>query len=448
MRFLISNPGLLVWLGIFAIAALVCAIGAVLMQRSGVSLRPIAFFLGFLLLIGGPQFLVHLYLALNAGRAESPHAQPLAALAAADRGEAYTQAVQRLFGPDADPQLVLDVRSQFGEAMANAEFVRFAAIGARESVLLARFAGRTDAERAWVQYLRVTGLGKAGGKGDSASGYAVSRPAGDRLYALPTGNLLAVWTGPDDNAIRDRMLAGGFDVPRRSPLMLSTTASAAAPTSDSPAPIARTPEDLIARVPVPLLAAGLSAYLLIVVYYFFRGAAWAGSSPAKPVAAPVSAFELGQRLEAINRLDVPFHVERSGDDTLIATWRYADAKWMDHARLHGMQRTHRIRLQLDEANRIVRATDSFAAYDWSAGGSGAQLKWQTGLGITFYQYEHQRVFGLQLDDRGQFKPALSYAYTFDLQEMKSPLIEAVTRAGWTWRPVAWQGPAWLRWLTQ
>jgi hypothetical protein len=32
--------------------------------------------------------------------------------------------------------------------------------------------------------------------------------------------------------------------------------------------------------------------------------------------------------------------------------------------------------------------------------------------------------------------------------MKSRLIDAVTRAGWTWRPVVWQGPVWLRWLTE
>ena len=40
------------------------------------------------------------------------------------------------------------------------------------------------------------------------------------------------------------------------------------------------------------------------------------------------------------------------------------------------------------------------------------------------------------------------AYTFNLQEMKSPLVDAVTRAGWDWRPTVWQGPAWLRWLTE
>ena len=70
------------------------------------------------------------------------------------------------------------------------------------------------------------------------------------------------------------------------------------------------------------------------------------------------------------------------------------------------------------------------------------------MGIVFFQYEHQRVFGLQLDDGGRFKPELSYSYTFNLDELKSPLKEAITRSGWTWRPTLWQGPTWLRWLTE
>jgi hypothetical protein len=54
---------------------------------------------------------------------------------------------------------------------------------------------------------------------------------------------------------------------------------------------------------------------------------------------------------------------------------------------------------------------------------------------------------VESDERGRFVPRLSYSYTFDLQEMKSPLISAVTGAGWRWRPTVWQGPQWLRWLT-
>ena len=200
---------------------------------------------------------------------------------------------------------------------------------------------------------------------------------------------------------------------------------------------------------IAVTAVGLIAYLFIVVLYYFKGAAWAGTSPAKPGVTPLGASQVEQRLESINELDVPFQIERGAQpNEFFATWRYADAKWIDLHRARGMKRTLRIRMVLDEANQTVRATDYAASFDWSAGRGGANLEWKTGLGIVFFQYEHQRVFGLQLDEQGRFKPELSYAYTFNLQEMKSPLIEAVTRAGWNWRPTVWQGPTWLRWLTE
>ena len=42
---------------------MVCGIIALLMKRDGLSLRPILWFAGFMFLVGGPQFLAHLYLA-------------------------------------------------------------------------------------------------------------------------------------------------------------------------------------------------------------------------------------------------------------------------------------------------------------------------------------------------------------------------------------------------
>ena len=96
----------------------------------------------------------------------------------------------------------------------------------------------------------------------------------------------------------------------------------------------------------------------------------------------------------------------------------------------------------------MRATDEAATYDWSAGLGGANLEWKSLLGIVFFQYESQSSFGLGLDEQGRFTLRPDYQYTFDLNEMKSPLVETVTRSGWAWRPTVWQGPAWLRWLTE
>src|SRR6185369_12450038 len=95
--------------------------------------------------------------------------------------------------------------------------------------------------------------------------------------------------------------------------------------------------------PPAMKAAGLVLLVFLYSAWFFKGAAWAGSSPAQPAVAAVTAGELASRLESINTLDVPFRIERGLQaNELFATWRYADAKWIDLARAHGMRRTFRI----------------------------------------------------------------------------------------------------------
>ena len=442
LQLLRTNPGLLIWVILFAGAGLVCLLVGTLMARAGASLRPVQWFAGFIILIGLPQFMALLYFAVTDLRGEQPRVAAMATLASETRPEARRESAKLLFGPDADADLVVDARKVLGAPLAKAQVAQFASFPTGESVLLARFKGYADAQQSWVHYLRDTGLNQLSGKGNSQSGYAVTRPTGDRAYVVHRSNWVGVWTGPDDSAIRNRMLAGGFKIPRRAPLAMDSRT-----VEDSDAKPLRVAS--VGGVSTSLIAGGLALYLLVVVAYFFKGAAWAGSSPAKAGAAPVSATELRSRLEAVNSLDVPFRLDRGErEDELVATWRYADAKWIDLARARGMHRMHRIKLKLDATAGIARATDAYANYDWSAGLGGAGIEWKSGLGIVFFHHEHQRVFGLQLDEQGRFQPELSYAYTFNLQEMKSPLIEAVTRAGWTWRPVVWQGPKWLRWLTE
>lgn len=403
------------------------------MSRSGASSRPIAWFAGLFLLIVGPQFVANLFLSLRAAQKLAPFHTSLENLAADRDKETPRAAAKALFGTDTDGLPVTDARQMFGDTFANAELAQFAVLPNGDTVLLARFKGSHAAEKGWIAYLRVTGLNQQNGQGDSQRGYAVTRPAGDRAYVLQFQNLVGVWTGKDDMAIRQRMDAGGFEIPRRAPL--AGVSPLTAKTTGS--------------TPVGLTAAFVALNLLIVVLFFLKGAAWAGSSPAAPGAAAVSATELASRLEAVNSLDVPFRIEHGEQpNEFFATWRYAEVKWVELARVHGLRRTCRIRLNLDEATHTVRATDYDASYDWSAGADSTRIQWQTGSGIILFHNEQARGFGLLLDENGRFKLEHSYRYTFNIAEMKTPLIGAVTRAGWIWRPTVWQGPRWLRWLTE
>lgn len=447
LQFLRTNPGVFISVALLGACGIVGCLVGLLMTRGGASPRPVYWLAGFFTLVILPQIVGSLWMAIQAGNAAAPRNLALDQLAAPAHGEADAgvrqAAVKLLFGPDADAQLIIDARQVFGDAFEQAESAPFATLPNGDTVLLARFKSYSAAEKSWFYYLRNTGLNQLGGKGDSQRGYAVTRPVGDRAYVLHLGNWVGIWTGADDGAIRKRMTAGGFTIPRRAPL--AEVADSATPHP----PAAPSHATQASPVSTGLIAGAFVVYLFLVVLYFFKGAAWAGTSRPKPGLAPISATELATRLEAINTLDVPFRLERGAQpNEFFAAWRYADAKWVDLARAHGMRRTIRIQLKLDERNGVVRATDYAADYDWSAGRGGASVEWKAALGIVFFQSEQQRVFGLQLDEQGRFKPELSYAYTFNLNEMKSPLVAAVTGAGWNWRPSVWQGPRWLRWLTE
>jgi hypothetical protein len=239
------------------------------------------------------------------------------------------------------------------------------------------------------------------------------------------------------------MTAGGFEIPRRAPLG-----------EDGAATNRRQQHSIASRKPtsplrIALTAAALTVYLFIVVAYYFKGAAWAGTSPAKPVLRPFTARRTrarGSNPSTNSTCRSRSNAARSRTNSSPRGVMPMPSGLICPRPRHETHLAHPHGVGRNE--HTVRATDYVASFDWSAGRGGANLEWKTGFGIVFFQYEHQRVFGLQLDEQGRFKPELSYAYTFNLQEMKSPLIEAVTRAGWNWRPTVWQGPTWLRWLTE
>jgi hypothetical protein len=182
---------------------------------------------------------------------------------------------------------------------------------------------------------------------------------------------------------------------------------------------------------------GVLLWALLQVFLFGRVAAWAARVAPDPRVVPVGLEALKSRLMSINRLNVPFTVGPGRrPDELYVDWRYADATWMDHMRVHGLRRAQRLVLRLDGGPRNVRAMERWSALDWSAGGGtdAARLAWRTSYGITFFHYAHERVFGLQVVN-GRPTVVPSYAYTFNLQEMKQPVIDVIANAGWTYRPV-------------
>lgn len=182
---------------------------------------------------------------------------------------------------------------------------------------------------------------------------------------------------------------------------------------------------------------GLFAWVALQFFLVGRVVSWAGTVPAVADASPVTGEALMQQLLALNEQDIPYSISRGRHaGELLVDWRYADAKWLDLMRLHGMRKSYRLVLRLDETTHTLRAQDRYASFDWSAGPAAAlaNLQWNLWLGVSFYDYRHERVFGLQFKD-GKPTFDLSYAYTFDLKELKHPIIEIARHCGWEYRPV-------------
>jgi hypothetical protein len=203
--------------------------------------------------------------------------------------------------------------------------------------------------------------------------------------------------------------------------------------------LARQTGVMLAIVSLNIIGAGV---------WFFKGSAWAARVDGSRALRPVSTDMLRGSLVVVNQRDVPTEVTPRPDGTLEIDWRYGDARWFDLMRVHRMKRAHRLVLIFDESSHTVRVREYWSAFDASAGVQGLNLHWTMATGIQFFAFEHTRVFGAQLGPDGKPTGELSKAYTFNLQALKQPIIDAVTAAGWRWQPVAWNAPASLRWLTE
>lgn len=423
-----ANDGLIIALALCIGPVLVLSLIGLIMRAGGTSLKPIVFIGVLFLPIALPMLIGQLTLA----RLPVPP-QPAAGLTVNDGKFADRE---KLFGKDIAPEMIRDAKAGLPGILDEAEIAEVGMTMTGESVLIAQFADVEAAKRASAAYHR--GFQLRNTSGDEENGWRATRMQGDYVEMLKRGRHLFVWSGLTKEAAAARRAVTDIGAE------ISSFRAATLP----PAFPALQP---LAEFFAPVVTKVMGMMLLIMVYvgWFFKGAGWAGSTPPVLGQTPVTSQELATRLMAINKLDVPFSITPgTRPDEYFAEWRYADAKWIDLARARGMRRTFRIKLTLDESSRKVRATDYFADFDWSAGRSGADIRWKTGMGIIFFQKEQQTVLGLQFDEHGRPKPSLSYSYKFDLNEMKSPIISAVTKAGWTWRPTIWQGPKALRWLTE
>jgi hypothetical protein len=154
--------------------------------------------------------------------------------------------------------------------------------------------------------------------------------------------------------------------------------------------------------------------------------------PAAGVPAKTAA-EVRADLLAVNRPTAPFIVRDGAAENvdLVAEWRIVDAKWYEIFAKAGLKRVFKILMKLDEQAKEVRAVDQEWSVEWRAGVPTTSLAAKAFRGQT-----KEFSFGTAFAFTEQGPYGEVYRYRFATEEIKTPLQEAVTKAGWVWRGVS------------
>lgn len=151
----------------------------------------------------------------------------------------------------------------------------------------------------------------------------------------------------------------------------------------------------------------------------------------------ISRAELEGRLLGLNHEQAPFFIHPGETSDLEAEWKIVDASWYVIFAKAGLEKAHRIYLRLDEEQREVRALEESWDVEWRAGVPSFSLSVEKFQGRTF----GSRSFGAGYAFTGinPLKFGEAYTYRFNVSEMKDPIVETTTAAGWTYVPVATKG---------
>jgi hypothetical protein len=154
--------------------------------------------------------------------------------------------------------------------------------------------------------------------------------------------------------------------------------------------------------------------------------------PAAGVPAKMPA-EVRADLLAVNRPTAPFIVRDGAPENvdIVAEWRIVDATWYEIFARAGLQKTFKVLIKLDALAREVRAVDQEWSVEWRAGVPTLSLATEAFRGQTT-EFSFGTAFAFT--EHGSFGEV--YRYKFSTAEIKTPLQDAVTKAGWTWRGVS------------
>jgi hypothetical protein len=152
-------------------------------------------------------------------------------------------------------------------------------------------------------------------------------------------------------------------------------------------------------------------------------------APGTPVASREAVLTT---LRGLNRPTAPWTISDGAAEgvDLIAEWKIVDAKWYEIFAKAGLKKVFRIHLRLDDATHQVRAKDTEYTVAWRAGVPTLSLE------ASMFKGQQTSVeFGASYGFTEDLSIGQQYKYRFQTSEIKRPVQEAVTTAGWTYKGV-------------
>lgn len=136
---------------------------------------------------------------------------------------------------------------------------------------------------------------------------------------------------------------------------------------------------------------------------------------------------------AVNRPTAPFLIHECADSNadLVAEWRIVDATWYETFAKASLKKVFKVLMKLDPSKNEVRAVDQEWSVEWHGGVPRLSIATEA-----FRGQQKEIEFGQAYAFTETLAPGQVYKYKFTTGEIKGPLQDAVTNAGWTWRGVA------------
>jgi hypothetical protein len=160
---------------------------------------------------------------------------------------------------------------------------------------------------------------------------------------------------------------------------------------------------------------------------------WLTGTKRPTAAVAKSAAEVRADLLAVNRPTAPFIVRDGAPENvdLVAEWRIVDASWYEIFAKAGLKRVFKVLMKLDGKAKEVRSVDQEWSVEWHAGVPTLSVAATASRGQS-RQVSFGRLYGIT--KQGSLGEV--YRYNFSTAEIKAPLQDVTTKAGWVWRGVS------------